>query len=195
MGAARGIAALGLAGALTVAGSFLVGPAAAKDGRFKKPKNTTTTTTEASTTTSEATTTTTEATTTTTEGTTTTTEAPTTTTTAPAAGTVEGGSRMAFAGVHPTRVLVTFTCAALADAPATSVSVSRCWLMQNGNPIATAIPVSAPGVTVATANDKVVNINNGPVQMCWTVSATFAEDGSTATESGCGDGFLAAVPI
>jgi hypothetical protein len=140
MRAARGIVALGFAGALALAGTFGAAPASA-------------------------------------------------------AGTVEGGSRMAFAGVHETRVLVTFTCAAVADAPATSVSISKCWLMQNGNPIAFAIPVSAPGATVATANDKVVNTNNGPVEICWAVSATFAEDSSTATQQGCGDGVLSAIPI
>src|SRR5688500_14714426 len=113
MGRIRGIVALGLAGALTLAGSFSAGalaiPGDNGNGQLKKPKNTTTT---SSTTTSTSTTST-----------------STTTTTAQAAGTVQGGSRMVLAGVHQDRVLVTWTCAAVADFPATAVSVSKCWLM------------------------------------------------------------------
>ena len=177
MASVRGIVALGLAGALTLAGSFGAGAVAAPDGiQGKKPKATTTT---SSTTTSTSTT--------------------TTTTTQPdeggePAGTVEGGSRMVLGGVHQDRVLVTWTCAAVADFPATAVSVSKCWLMQNGNPIGFATPVSLPGLVAVTANDKVVKVGNGPLDVCWEVSAAFV-DGTSASESGCGLGILATIPL
>ena len=171
----RGIVALGLAGALTLAGSYGAGAVAAPGGEPGKPKPTTTTTSTSTTSTST-----------------------TTTTTQPdegeAAGTVEGGSRMVLGGVHQDRVLVTWTCVAVADFPATAVSVSRCTLMQNGVAIGFATPVTAPGLTAATANDKVVKVGNGPLDVCWDVSATFVDTTSTS-KSGCGMGILETIPL
>jgi len=175
----RGIVALGLAGALTLAGAFSTGAVADHDNGNGTGHDGSTTTTSSTTTSST---------------TTSTTSTSTTTTTAPAAGTVEGGSRMVLAGVHQDRVLVTWTCAAVADFPATAVSVNSCQLTQNGVPIGFAFPVSLPGLVAATANDKVVKVGDGPLDVCWTVSATFVDSTSTS-QSGCGLGILAIIPL
>ena len=108
---------------------------------------------------------------------------------ASAAGTVSGGSLLALAGIDQAGVLATFTCAALTDDVATDVRVSSCELRQNGVAIATAFPIGLPGVIAATAQDQVVDVGTGPLEVCWTVDATFL-DTTTATQSGCGRGFL-----
>jgi len=45
---------------------------------------------------------------------------------------------------------------------ATALSANSCQLTQNGQPIASAFPVSVPGLAAATTNDVVVNVGAGP---------------------------------
>ena len=106
-----------------------------------------------------------------------------------AAGTVEGGGLVGAVNIGGTSSLATFTCAARASDVALWVGISECVLVQNGTPIASALPVSVPGVMAVTATYAVIP-GLGQLKACWTVNATFAVDNSTATESGCGPGFL-----
>lgn len=105
-----------------------------------------------------------------------------------AAGTVEGGSYSVVGNIGGTSSLATFTCAARASDVALWVGISRCVVLRNGIQVASALPVSVPGVAAVTGNSAAIPAG-GDLDVCWTVNATFV-DNSTATLSGCGVGFL-----